>query len=98
MFYFLVFLNFISQGDQGRVWCRRMLGSPCPADCLDSTHVGLNNPENCQKTSRMDSVEPSIDKKPMGEGRKSRDSVHTTWTVGREPGSGGASCWARQSP
>ena len=49
---------------------RRMLGSPCPADHLDSTHICLNNPKNCQKTRRTDSLEPSIDKRPMEEGRK----------------------------
>ena len=49
-----------------------MLGSLRPADHLDSTHICLNNPENHQKTSRMDSPEPSIDKKPMEEGRKGR--------------------------
>ena len=42
-----------------------MLGSPLPADHLDSTHICLNNPENCQKTSRTDSPEPSIDKGPQ---------------------------------
>ena len=52
----------------GRWWHRRTLGSPHPADHLDSTHTCLNNPENCQKTSRMDSPEPSIDKKPREEG------------------------------
>ena len=39
-------------------------GLTCPADCLDSTHICLNYPENCQKTSRMDSPEPSVDKRP----------------------------------
>ena len=34
----------------------------------------------------MDSLEPSIDKKPMGEGRKGREAVRSTWTGGREPG------------
>ena len=41
-----------------------MLGSPCPANHLDYTHIGLNNPENHQKTSRTDSPEPSVDKSP----------------------------------
>ena len=36
-----------------------MLGSPCPADHLDSTYICLNNPENRQKTSRTESPEPS---------------------------------------
>ena len=33
----------------------------------------------------MDSLEPSIDKKPMGEGRKGREAVRSTWTGRREP-------------
>ena len=49
---------------------RRMLGSPHPADRLNSTHICLNNPENYKKTSRKDSPEPSIDKRPTEEGRK----------------------------
>ena len=50
-----------------------MLGSPRPSDHLDSTHIGLNNPENLQKTSRMDSPEPSIDETPTEEvGRAER--------------------------
>ena len=36
--------------------------------------------------SRMDSPEPSIDKRPMEEGRKGREAVHATQTDGREPG------------
>ena len=75
-----------------------MLGSPCPADHLGSTHICLNNPENRQKTSRMDSLEPSIDKRPTEEGRKGKDAVRTTQTGRREPGGGGAAHWARQSP
>ena len=63
-----------------------MLGSPCPADHLDSTHMYLNNPENHQKASRMDSPEPSIDKRPTEEGRKGGEAVRTIWTGGREPG------------
>ena len=55
-------------------------------DHLDSTHIGLNNPENCQKTSRMDSLEPSVDKRPTEEGRKGEEAVRTTWTGRREPG------------
>ena len=50
-----------------------MLGSLCPADCLDSTHICLNNPENCQKTSRTDTLEPSVDKRLTEEGRKGRE-------------------------
>ena len=63
-----------------------MLGSPRPADRLDSTHICLNNPENCQKTSRMDSPEPSVDKRPMEVGRKGGEAVRATQTGGREPG------------
>ena len=47
-----------------------MLGSSCPADHEDSTHMGLNNPENHQKTSRTDSPEPSLDKRHAEESRK----------------------------
>ena len=47
-----------------------MLGSPCSADHLDSTHICLNNPENCLKTSRIDSPEPSVDARTTEEGRK----------------------------
>ena len=63
-----------------------MLGSPRPADHLDSTHTCLNNPENHQKTSRTDSPEPSIDQRPTEEGRKGGEVVHVTRTGGREPG------------
>ena len=71
----------------GRRWqCRRMLGSLRPADRLDSTHIGLNNPENRWKTSRMDSPEPSIDKRPTEEGRKGGEAVRATWTGRRDPG------------
>ena len=69
-----------------------MLGLPCPADQLDSTHIGLNNPENCQKTSRTDSPEPRVDKRPTEEGRKGGEAVSATRTGGREPG------WWRGSP
>ena len=75
-----------------------MLGSLRLADHLDSTHTCLNNPENHQKTSRMDSLEPSIDKRPTEESRKGGEVVHATQTGGREPGSGRAACLARQSP
>ena len=74
-----------------------MLGSLRPADQLDSTHTCLNNPENDQKTSRMDSPEPSIDERPTEEGRKGGEAVHTTRTGGREPGWRGSSP-AKQSP
>ena len=68
------------------MWRRRTLGSPRPADPLDSTHICLNNPENHQKTGRTCSMEPSIDKRPTQEGRKNGEAVRTTWTGGREPG------------
>ena len=64
---------------------RRMLGSPRPAHHIDSTHIGLNNPENHQKTSRTDSLETSIDKRPMEEDRKGREVVCATRTGRREP-------------
>ena len=70
----------------GRWWHRRTLGSPHPADHLDSIHTCLNNPENHQKTSRMEFLEPSVDERPMGEGRKGSEAAHTTQTGGREPG------------
>ena len=63
-----------------------MLGSPHPADHLDSTHTCLNNPENHQKTNRMDYLEPSVDKRPTEEGRKGGEAVHATRTGGKEPG------------
>ena len=63
-----------------------MLGLPRPVDCLDSTHICLNNPETRQKTSRTDSLEPSVDKRPTEEGRKGGEAVYTTQTGGREPG------------
>ena len=63
-----------------------MLGSPRPADHLDSTHICLNNPENFQKTSRMDSPEPRVDKRPTEEGRKGGKTVCATQTGGRELG------------
>ena len=74
-----------------------MLGSPRPADHLDSTHTCLNNPENHQKTSNMDSPEPSIDERPTEKGRKGGEAVRTTWTGGREPGQRGSPP-AKQSP
>ena len=76
---------------------RRTLGSPCPIDHLDSTHTCLNNPPNHQKTSRMDSPEPSIVERPTEEGRKGREAVRATRTGGREPGRRG-SMLAKQSP
>ena len=62
------------------------MGSPRPADHLDSTHICLNNPENGQKTTRTDSPEPSVDKRPTEEGRKGREAVRATRTGRREPG------------
>ena len=80
---------FLKTPRVGRWWRRRMLGSPCPTDHLDSTYTFLNNPENRQKTSRMESLEPSTDKRPTEEGRKGSKAVRTTWTGGREPGQRG---------
>ena len=71
---------------RGRWRSRRMLGSLRPANHLDSTHTCLNNPEHRQKTSRMDSPEPSRDKRSKEEGRKGREVACTTRTAGREPG------------
>ena len=62
------------------------MGSPRPADRLDSTHICLNNPENCQKTSRTDSPEASAEERPTEEGRKGGEVVHATRTGRREPG------------
>ena len=73
-----------------------MLGSPRPADHLDSTYTCLNNPENHQKTSRTESPEPSADERPTEEGRKGGEAVRTTWTCGRELGQRG-SLLAKQS-
>ena len=63
-----------------------MLGSPHPADRLDSTHICLNNRENRQKTSRTDSPEPSVDKRPPEDGRKGGEVVCATQTGRRELG------------
>ena len=61
-------------------------------------HLHLpKNPENRQKTSRMDSPEPSIDERPTEEGRKGGEVVHTTRTGGRERGWRG-SLLAKQRP
>ena len=61
-----------------------MLGSPRPAYHLDSTHINLNNPENPQKTSRTDSLEPSVDNRPTEEGRKGGEggACFTDWQQG----------------
>ena len=74
------------ESELGRWRRRRTLGSPCPADHLDSTYTCLNNPENHQKTSRTESPEPSADERPTEEGRKGGEAVHTTRTGRREPG------------
>ena len=65
-----------------------MLGSPRPADHLDSTHTCLNNPENCQKTSRMDSLKASADERPTEEGRKGGEAVRATRTGDWHEGAG----------
>ena len=85
---------------EGRWRHRRTLGSPCPAEHLDSTHICLIYPENCQKTTRTDSLEPSIDERPMEEGRKGREAVHATRTGGREPGQwrGSQPTWQGRTP
>ena len=75
-----------------------MLGSPHPADHLDSTHICLNNPENHQKPSRTDSPEPSIDKRPTEEGRKGIEVVYATWTVRRDPGQWRGSLTGKTQP
>ena len=74
-----------------------MLGSPCPADHLDSTYTCLNNPENRQRISRTESPEPSADERPTEEGRKGGEVVRTPQTGGREPGPRGGPA-AKQSP
>ena len=38
----------------------------------------------CEKTSRTDSLEPSVDKRPTEEGGKGREEVLAIWTGGRE--------------
>ena len=72
-------LSFRKDGNVGG------LGSPRPADHLDSPHICLNNPEHCQKTSKMDPPEPSVEKRPMEKGRKGRQVVHATQKGRREP-------------
>ena len=75
-----------------------MLGSPHPTNHLDSTHIGLNNPENCQKTSIMDSPEARVDKRPREEGRKVDRWCVLYGLAGGRRGGGGAARRARQSP
>ena len=74
-----------------------MLGSRRPADHLDSTHTCLNNPENHQKTSRTECLEPSADERPTEEGRKGSELMRATRTGRREPGWRGSPP-AKQSP
>ena len=67
-----------------------MLGSPHPADHLDSTHTCLTNTENHQKTSRTESLEPRADKRPTEEGRNGGKAVHATGLAGGSRGRGTA--------
>ena len=71
-----------------------MLGSP---RVLLITYTCLTKPENHQKTSRMESLEPSADARPTEEGRKGREAVHAARSGGKEPGQRG-SLPAKQSP
>ena len=82
---------------RGRWRHRRTLGLPRPVDHLDSTYTSLNNPENCQKSSKTESPEPSTDERPTEEGRKGGKAVRTTRTGGREAGWRGGPL-AKQSP
>ena len=60
-----------------------MLGSPGPADRVDSTHICLNNPQNRQKTSRTETLEPSVEERPTEEGRKGGEAVrYLDWREG----------------
>ena len=68
-----------------------------PADHLDSTYTCLTNPENHQKTSRMESPEPSTDERSTEEGRKGGEAVRVPRTGRREPGQMGG-LLAKQSP
>ena len=63
-----------------------MLGSPYPADHLDSTHIYLNSPGNFQKTRRMDFLEPTTNRRPTEEGRKGREEMHAIQKFERVPG------------
>ena len=85
-------------GDMPGRWWNRTLGSPHPADHLDSTHISLNNPENHQKTSRTDSLETRIDKRPTEEGRKGREAVHNTGLAGGNQGVEGQPAWQERAP
>ena len=68
-----------------------------PADLLDSTYTCLNNPENRQMISRMESLEPSADERPREEGRKGGEAVRAPRTGRRKLGQKGGS-QAKQSP
>ena len=68
-----------------------------PADHIDSSYICLNNPENHQKTSRMESLEPGADERPMEEGRKGGEAVRAPRTGRREPGRGAAR-WPSRAP
>ena len=68
-----------------------------PADHLDSTYTCLNNPENHQRISRTESLEPSADERPTEEGRKGGEVVRATQIVRRELGQRGNRP-AKQSP
>ena len=68
-----------------------------PADHLDSTYSCLNNPENRQKASRTDSLEPSTNERPTEEGRKGGEAVRAAQTGRREPG-GEAACRQSRAP
>ena len=81
----------------GRWRRRRTLGLLRPADHLDPTYTCLNNPENCQKSSKKESPEPSTDERPTEEGRKGSEAVLTTRTGGMEAGQRGRTL-AKQSP
>lgn len=68
-----------------------------PANHLDSTYTCLNNPENHQRISRMESLEPSADERPTEEGRKDSEAVGAPLNGGRKQGWRGCSP-AKQSP
>ena len=81
----------------GRWRRRRMLGSPRPADHLDSTHTCLNNPENRQKTSRTYSPEPRVDERSTEEGRKGGEAVALHRLAGGS-WARGAARWPKRAP
>ncbi|XP_053074783.1 solute carrier family 41 member 3 isoform X4 [Acinonyx jubatus] len=80
------------------LWMKQYWPNPCSTFCTsDSTYTCLNNPENRQRISRMESLEPSTDERPTEEGRKGSEAVRAPRTGGREPGQRGGSL-AKQSP